>query len=181
MGHFEKIIPSRLDGLPAHLLPFEYYSKIGKDRKEKILWRDIFHETTSKYHLIGSGKYFHISGVFKEFEFKESKEISKKFTHYGLDGVILIHDLDKEFICGGMLTDYSTKNLYNSKNPLLESFFTWGGEVFQTDEEKNTIIGRYIEGILGNSNSSKSKKKDEEPNSLLRRIRQQKLRRCEYL
>ena len=141
--HFDtSIILPRIKGLP-NILPFN--ALMGKKKKEKILWRDFFQEKTSKYFLIGSAKYFHLSGnVDKIYE-----DDNDEFAHYVLEGIVLFHDSDKNPICGGIFADYDKENFCDLNNLISDYIFKKeNGKIAQTDEEKNNLVKKYIKELM---------------------------------
>jgi len=146
----QKIIQSRFEGLPS-FLPF--WDVTGSEKQEEILWKEIFQKETNKYFLIGSGNYFHLSGILPEsYQGKPPFEKSNEFAHYVLEGIVLFYDNNKDFICGGMFGDYDLEDFLDSEHPVIDYLFKMGnGNLAQTNEDKNILIEKYIKEIVGSN------------------------------
>jgi len=141
----KKLVPNRFEGLPM-FLPGWVTSESTKNKD--VFWTDSFTDETDKYFLMGSGSYYHLSGIVPEI-YESYFEKSPNFAHYVLESVVLFHDNRRNFIGGSVFGNYGKKDFLNGKNSPLDFLFKKeDGKIAQTDNEKNILIEGFLKDIL---------------------------------
>lgn len=148
MVDFEKRIFAWENKNHSLFLPGWVTDESIKDKKN--FCKGFFKDETDKYTLIGSGSYYFVSGNIPEiYKWVGGFKEDDSFSHYILKGIVLFHDNEKNFLCGGTFGNYSKESFLDTKkcSPLDFLFIKEDGSIARTDEDKNVLIEECLKSI----------------------------------